>query len=179
MMSGKTHDKGRKLADRGNKTLSHAAVKLMKTQDAGYLRTMLQQTRKELERVEQEVVLGPEQSTSSAIPLTLMAGVVIKGQKIRYVDSADRQLAVVSDENAPQDTIEDMEEHESRELPAIGKKKKKVSDARMSRLLLLRERETALAEAEKELELQRAKMGNNMGGVNKNGVKWRVKQRKN
>ena len=47
-----------KLTDRGNKALSMDAVKLLKTQDAGYLRTMAQQTRKARERLEQGVILG-------------------------------------------------------------------------------------------------------------------------
>ncbi|KAA6416370.1 MAG: U3 snoRNP-associated Utp11 [Lasallia pustulata] len=58
MMSSKTHNGGQKLADRGNKVLSHDAVKLLKTQDAGYLRTMAQRTRKERERLEEEYILG-------------------------------------------------------------------------------------------------------------------------
>lgn len=57
-MSSKTHNGGQKLADRGNKALSQDAVKLLKTQDAGYLRTMAQRTRKERERLEEVYNLG-------------------------------------------------------------------------------------------------------------------------
>jgi U3 small nucleolar RNA-associated protein 11 len=58
MMSSKTDKHGRKIADRGNKALSTEAVKLLKTQDAGYLRTMGQKTRRAREKVEMEYVLG-------------------------------------------------------------------------------------------------------------------------
>jgi U3 small nucleolar RNA-associated protein 11 len=60
MMSSKTDQAGRKLADRGNKILNHDVVKLLKTQDAGYLRTMAQKSKKERERIEQGYVLGRE-----------------------------------------------------------------------------------------------------------------------
>ena len=63
MLSSKSKD-GKKIVDRGNPVLSQDAVKLLKTQDSGYLRTMIQKTRKALERLEQEFVLwegkGPE-----------------------------------------------------------------------------------------------------------------------
>ena len=58
MMSSKTHNGGPKIADRGNKALTQDAVKLLKTQDAGYLKTMAQRTRKERERLEEEYILG-------------------------------------------------------------------------------------------------------------------------
>lgn len=58
MMSSKTDKSGRKIADRGNKSLSTESVKLLKTQDAGYLRTMAQKTRRAREKLEQEFVLG-------------------------------------------------------------------------------------------------------------------------
>ena len=52
MMSSSTHDGGRRVADRGNKALSTEVVKLLKTQDAAYLRTVAQTTRRARERRE-------------------------------------------------------------------------------------------------------------------------------
>ena len=57
MMSGRTNG-GKKVTDRGNKALSVDAVKLLKTQDAGYLKTVAQQTRKVREKLEQGIFLG-------------------------------------------------------------------------------------------------------------------------
>lgn len=57
MSRAKAHDKGQKVADRGNPVLSHDAVKLLKTQDAGYLKTMAQATRKKRERLEEEILV--------------------------------------------------------------------------------------------------------------------------
>lgn len=57
MSRARAHDKGQKVADRGNPVLSHDAVKLLKTQDAGYLKTMVQETRKKRERLEEEILV--------------------------------------------------------------------------------------------------------------------------
>lgn len=57
MSRAKAHDKGQKVADRGNPVLSHDAVRLLKTQDAGYLKTMAQATRKKRERLEEEILV--------------------------------------------------------------------------------------------------------------------------
>ena len=59
-MNSKTHNGGQKLADRGNKALSQDAVKLLKTQDAGYLRTVVQKTKRAREKLEQEFFLGED-----------------------------------------------------------------------------------------------------------------------
>ncbi|MCJ1422703.1 hypothetical protein MMC29_000583 [Sticta canariensis] len=58
MISSKTHDRGQKFTDRGNAVLSQNTVKLLKTQDACFLKTMIQTTRKVRERLEQEVTIG-------------------------------------------------------------------------------------------------------------------------
>lgn len=57
MSRARAHDNGQKVADRGNPVLSHDAVKLLKTQDAGYLKTMAQATRKKRERLEEEILV--------------------------------------------------------------------------------------------------------------------------
>ena len=60
MMSSKVDSQGRKIADRGSKALSTDVVKLLKMQDAGYIRTMLQMVRKEREELEHKMVLADE-----------------------------------------------------------------------------------------------------------------------
>ncbi|KAJ8110012.1 hypothetical protein OPT61_g7037 [Boeremia exigua] len=57
MMSSTVDSKGRKVADRGNEALSVDVVKLLKTQDAAYIRTMLQQVRRERQKLEERLVL--------------------------------------------------------------------------------------------------------------------------
>ncbi|KAG6014776.1 Small subunit (SSU) processome component [Claviceps lovelessii] len=56
IQSGKSWD-GTVQGDRGNKTLSMETVRLLKTQDMGYIRTMRQVLVKEIARLEQQLVL--------------------------------------------------------------------------------------------------------------------------
>ena len=79
--------KGRKLADRQNPVLSQDVVKLLKTQDAGYVTTMLQKTKRARARLEQEFVLGEDQSAEVLGPLTSQE----KGSRTVFVDSREEQ----------------------------------------------------------------------------------------
>jgi len=165
MASSKTKD-GIRLGDRGNKALSHDVVLLLKTQDAGYLRTMLQQTRLERRKLEKAVKLAAGLQGSPA-------GGLDEGPPSRwvFVDSAEEQLAHanqrvdVGDTGGPGGG-------EVEPAPAAEPEK------RLERLKALLAREKELMLAERELELQRGKMGNSIGGVNKNGVKFKVRERK-
>ncbi|KAG5983801.1 hypothetical protein E4U55_007117 [Claviceps digitariae] len=56
IQNGKSWD-GTVQGDRGNKTLSMETVRLLKTQDMGYIRTMRQVLVKEIARLEQQIVL--------------------------------------------------------------------------------------------------------------------------
>lgn len=60
----------------------------------------------------------------------------------------------------------------------LRKLRKRAQDGRLSRLKLLKTREKEILVAERELELQRAKLSNSIGGVSKAGFKWRVRERK-
>ena len=46
------------------------------------------------------------------------------------------------------------------------------------RLQMVKKKERELVAAEEELEKQRAKMTSSVGGVNKNGVKFKIRERK-
>jgi U3 small nucleolar RNA-associated protein 11 len=151
MMSSKTKD-GIRLGDRGNKALSHDVVLLLKTQDAGYLRTMLQQTRLERRKLEKAVTLTAGLHGSS----------VEDARKV-FVDSAE-ELAYATD-------VEDSGGG-SEEGPALSA----AEPEKRLKALITREKELMLAE--QELERQRGKMSNSIGGVNKNGVKFKVRERK-
>jgi len=155
MMSSKTKD-GIRLGDRGNKALSHDVVLLLKTQDAGYLRTMLQQTRLERRRLERALQLTAGlQGSSDGLDENPPSRTV-------FVDSAEEQLA-----HATQGVDAD----DAGVEPAL-------SAPAHERLDALRAREKELVQAERELELQRAKMSNSIGGVSKSGVKFKLRERK-
>ena len=203
---------GRKIAERGNPILSHEVVKLLKTQDAGYLRTMLQKTRRAVEKLEQEFVLREQQGPR------VLGGLESgeDGQYTVFVDNREEQKQYLPGRNvslgvyervstkrkSPQRSAEDSEEETpeansnptqrnpksrravEREIETLKqdkllrKRHKKEQNARQAKLIALRAREKDLLLAENELELQRAKMNNNVGGITKAGVKWRPRERK-
>ncbi|KAI9869968.1 MAG: hypothetical protein M1830_004880 [Pleopsidium flavum] len=209
MMSSKTHNGGQKLADRGNKALSQEAVKLLKTQDAGYLRTMSQRARKERERLEKDYVLGEgkgvrvlSQSAESAV-----------GQHTVFVDSREEQRSFDPEkwfgttekglgriynrprtenaENIPRSEEDETQKTRAKSKRAIEAERQALKDqkalrrlhqrgedARRHRLEAAKARERDLMAAEQGLDLQRARMNNSVGGVNRNGVKWKVKERR-
>jgi U3 small nucleolar RNA-associated protein 11 len=148
MMSSKTL-KGVKVGDRGNKALSHDVVMLLKTQDAGYLRTVLQKTKLERQKAE------------NAFALTNTVESTAKPRKI-FVDSIEEQAQFVDEDDAQ----DEWDDSESDDKP------------RPETLRALKKREQELATALLELDLQKARMSNSIGGVNKNGVKYKVRSRK-
>jgi hypothetical protein len=211
MMSSRVDKQGKKVADRGNQVLSLDVVKLLKTQDAGYIRTMLQQVRKERQELEQRLVL--EEGEVRAVR---------DGEKTRqgkhrvFVDDEEEQRGFDPEawfgrgDEMPVDPsahAEDLEAHrfdededredtpktrpktlskKQMEGEELAKREKRLfsrgrdqAQGRTAyRLEAVKRRESELVAAENELELQRAKMNNTVGGVNKHGVKFKVRERK-
>ena len=215
-MRSRTHDRGQKFADRGNPVLSQEVVKLLKTQDAGYLKTTAQKTRRAREKLEHEFVLRDGRGAE------VLGDEVDREhqQHIVFMESRDQQkqfdpkdyFATTEDGldrrfNRPKIRPVDPEEEENEEqniaskvegrsddwtarriarrgalvLKAarmLRKQHKREQEARRSRLKALKMKEKDLIAVEQELELQRAKMSNSVGGVTKTGVKWKVRERK-
>lgn len=209
MLSSKSKQ-GRKIAERGNPVLSQDAVKLLKTQDSGYLRIMLQKTRRALEKLEQGFVLREGQG----VEVLGDSEDRKEGQRVVFVNSREEQkqytpgqrLALrpsnssegpenLSRQDAADEAYGDSETVSTTEAPKLRralereelaqkeekllrKQHKKDQDSRRAKLAALKAREKDLIGAENELELQRAKMSNSVGGVTKAGVKWKVRERK-
>ncbi|KAK5170873.1 uncharacterized protein LTR77_004017 [Saxophila tyrrhenica] len=177
MMSNQSQG-GVKVAQRGNnKVLGEEVVKLMKTQDVGYLRTVLQQTRRERERVGREVISG-QVGVEVARPVgggkrVLFGedGEAVEGAGTLNPRGADAEEWVSSDE-------EEGDASDAGKPSGQERKKRKKQDARRKKLQALEERERDMAAALHEVEMQRAKMNGTVGGVNKNGVKFKVRERK-
>jgi U3 small nucleolar RNA-associated protein 11 len=194
MMSSRTRN-GQRIADRGNKALSQDVVRLLKTQDVGYVRTMLQKTRKEREKLEMEVQLEAEGNFVS-----LKEGKEdedewdsdeeLAGNKISFVDSKAEQNGKMldadnkhlADEDAPKKrpSRREVEAQRQAEINAGRARKKRAhhQEIRRNYLDAVRKRENDLVIAEQELGLQRAKMSNSVGGTNKDGLKFKIRQRK-
>jgi len=209
MLSSKVDKQGKKVADRGNQVLSLDVVKLLKTQDAGYIRTMLQMARKERQELEQKLVL--EEGEIRAV----RDGERTKQGKHRvYVDDEEEQQSFdpeswfgrggdlpgrSEDAEGVQAEHDEGEEDEGemisrsktpsrkqvealeiarRERRAFNKSRDKAQGRTAYRLEAVKRKERELTAAENELELQRAKMNNTVGGVNKHGVKFKLRERK-
>ena len=164
----------------GGRVLSGEVVKLMKTQDVGYLRTVLQQTRRERERVEKEVISGdigvrtnmPGPGTQKLMLTDQEENVssILKPRNAKYDDDIDTRES--DDETATE------EDTEQEALSPEGQRKRHSRDVRRRKLKALKDREKNLSAALEEVEIQRAKMNGSVGGVNKNGIKFKVQQRK-
>lgn len=182
--------------------LSHDAVKLLKTQDAGYLRTALAKGRKDIRRVEEE--LGSASSKTAKKTVFTVEKTSPRGKKrssngdvLEQVEvndvvypalpslesDGDGEDDLEADENAtaakPR-TKKELERHKemAAKLQNQRKRRKRLREVRTVKLEMLKKRQKEITAAADQLELQRAKMAKTVGGVNKNGVKFKVRERK-
>jgi len=156
--------------DRGNEVLSQDASRLYKTQDLGYVRTMRNKTQKEVENLERRVM-----------------GIKGEGQKVVFVEDKAEQDVAMGDLDMILDNEDDWSDEEADEEADVDPATKKLrklqgreADKLESKLSVARQRLKALSDAEEALDYQRAKMtkSQTVGGVNKNGVKFKVRERK-
>ncbi|KAL8800686.1 MAG: hypothetical protein Q9182_005000 [Xanthomendoza sp. 2 TL-2023] len=209
MLSSKTDKHGRKIHDRGNSSLSQDAVKILKTQDAGYIRTLIQQTRRIRENMEQKYLLV----NRGSVKVFGDEGRVKAEQHLLFVDNREEQESLTlaqgkqDSRSSAKDSLErrrsgdDTEnnpkppslvrkdphqltlsnEEAMRPLKqegAVRKPRQRGNETQRSKLSALKARERDLRAAEQELDYQRARMSNSLGGVNKARVKWKVRERK-
>lgn len=187
-----TTKNGVKVTQRGTEnggagSLTMDVVKLLKTQDAGYLQTVLQQTRKERERLERDALMADAAaSLDGGLDSKKNPKRKIFGEEAEETVELDgEQWDVVgpdSDMDEEMYSGSDSEEEEGEELSKeekqLRKKKRHARQVMNRHLDMLRERENTLTTALERLQAQRAKMNNATGGVNKNGVKFKVRERK-
>jgi U3 small nucleolar RNA-associated protein 11 len=189
--------------------LSHDAVKLLKTQDAGYLRTVAAKGRKEIERVKEEVGLdsvtlggkagshkrfsdedtgfnrskkrtadGEVLETAYDIAASTMAEVEARASTLLQ-EMADPENEPDMEKPKPKSKKALLAEQDaSARLRTERKKRKRLQEMRVAKLEALKKRQREILVAADQLELQRAKMARTVGGVNKNGVKFKIRERK-
>lgn len=220
MLSAQSAQQGKHGAREGT-SLSQDTVKLLKTQDAGYLRTVGERIRREMERLEKEVqlqdgmekVLGignrkrsSEEDDDEEEEDEDIFDTGVKRRKLVFAESREDQKELgreleEQDEEEEEDENEDNEQTFAtrlqkqqqkkptkkeleaqqkalKEARAARKLKRRVAEARRNKLAALRKQYAEITTAERELDLQRAKMSNSVGGVNKRGVKWKIRERK-
>lgn len=195
MMSTTTKN-GVRITQRGKENgqtgvLSLDVVKLLKTQDAGYLQTILQQTRREREKVQNELVLAatvidPSHVNSNKKTFDETISETKHDSDMRMGDDDDDEDDEEEEEIFSSDD-EDSEPNnskatngpvETKEQIRRRRQKRDAKQVLQGRLDALRGREKDLTTALAGLDSQRAKMSNTVGGVNKNGVKFKLRERK-
>lgn len=197
MMRSQTRN-GVKIAQRGQqnsggqegagKSLSMDVVKLMKTQDVGYLRTVLQSTKKARARLEQDV-------TAKEIGVSTD---VVEGHGRTTFDengkaiSASRDAGAEEDDDILLDELLDLDGVDMDDIDGIESEPdvdnaidpEEATSPKQSALIALRRRLEALKKQEqilttalREVEDQQARMKGTAGGVNKNGIRFKSRQR--
>lgn len=187
MMSSETKG-GIKVAKRGNGNtsggrtgqLSAEVVRLMKTQDVGYLRTVLQRTRREMEKVQEEVVVG-----EVGVPVSREGR---PGRRRVFDEDGEDVLTSTIQPEAPiLSDLEDDLSHDEDQVSALqpgkdlspeAQRKIHAQNVRRRKLQALTVRAEELTKALEGVEEQRAKMNGTVGGTNKNGVTFKVRERK-
>ncbi|RMZ76370.1 hypothetical protein DV738_g4979, partial [Chaetothyriales sp. CBS 135597] len=184
--------------------LSHDAVKLLKTQDQGYLRVVMARTRKEMGRVKEQLA-GVEGSGKRVVFEEADENTEMtrkskrkrtSGESLGHGDAVgeadvDDEAQVVAEDEVLDKVTQSVAVAKSRttsqaadkstaadRLRAERKKRKRLQEARAAKLELLKRRQKEIMAAADQLELQRAKMAKTIGGINKNGVKFKIRERK-
>ncbi|KAI0023754.1 U3 small nucleolar RNA-associated protein 11 [Xylariomycetidae sp. FL0641] len=184
--------------DRGNRALDVDAVRLLKTQDVGYLRTVRQVASKEARALEERVIaLGgrvdgedEDDEDIDILPdLEGMEGFQMPASLPLQKTTAKPKKTVFADDTAErEERIQDLEKEEDEaEIDENStqaertEQRKRLLGKLQRRLRHARQKLRVLARAEHELEVQRAHMAKTPtagNGVTKAGKKFKVRERK-
>lgn len=191
---GKKWD-GTVAGDRGNKSLDMDTVRLLKTQDIGYLRTVRNVVAKEVRDLEQKAVIAGAfagvdgeddeeeeddfDSDEDAAPRK--AKPQSRPKKIVFAASEEELEEKMPE---PEDSDVDMDDDDSEQLDnekdREARKRAQNAERLRTKLRNARKKLKALTDAENELELQRARMAKTatVGSITKKGQKIKVRERK-
>ncbi|KAH7239319.1 small-subunit processome [Fusarium tricinctum] len=183
--------------DRGNKVMDVDTVRLLKTQDIGYIRTMRQVVAKEVARLEEQVVLtrgfdkldededeNENEDSDSEFDFATAPSKPKAPRKIVFMENEEEREETIGDQL-------DLEDEDDADKASEGGGDKKEGDPAFERAKALRrlrrqlenarKKLKALTDAEGELEIQRAKMAKTAtsgGTTRKGGKKIMVRTRK-
>jgi U3 small nucleolar RNA-associated protein 11 len=162
--------------DRGNEVLSLEKARLLKTQDVGYVRTVGNTVAKEVTKLEERLARIEAMQNGKELGEEA-AGL---GKKTVFLDGEEEMELRIQEAEWEAEAEEERESTASREEKEFKKLQRREHDKVLHRLEFERERLRVLRETELALEMQRAGMAktSTIGGVNKNGVKFKVKERK-
>ena len=196
MMGGKTDGSGRKIADRGNQNLSQDAVKLLKTQDAGYLRNITQRTKKAREKLEQQLIR--EEAIHSGFTLISTKGnkshqifadgrayqaahrsLIRKDEALSYVDvfpDSEKEECPDGSNQIVQNLTSRVSSDSDRRTQQKGLRRQK--EMKKSMLKSLIQRENDMIVADHYLDIQRGRMNSSIGSITKAGLKFKYRERR-
>nr|G0SF32.2 RecName: Full=U3 small nucleolar RNA-associated protein 11; Short=U3 snoRNA-associated protein 11 [Thermochaetoides thermophila DSM 1495]5OQL_H Chain H, U3 small nucleolar RNA-associated protein 11 [Thermochaetoides thermophila DSM 1495]6RXT_UK Chain UK, U3 small nucleolar RNA-associated protein 11 [Thermochaetoides thermophila]6RXU_UK Chain UK, U3 small nucleolar RNA-associated protein 11 [Thermochaetoides thermophila]6RXV_UK Chain UK, U3 small nucleolar RNA-associated protein 11 [Thermocha len=180
--------------DRGNKALSVETVRLLKTQDLGYVRTMRNIAAKELKELEERYVLAggadqPVEEFNSDEDEEESGSKQAKPKKIVFFEGVEERQQALEKQKADEEMKDYDEEEDGYDFDDEEEMTEKEKEERRKQLVLeklarkvkaARKKLKALADAEYELELQQAKMAKTAtsGGFTKSGRRIKVRERK-
>ncbi|KAK1455225.1 hypothetical protein CMEL01_03985 [Colletotrichum melonis] len=190
--------------DRGNKAMDMDTVRLLKTQDVGYIRTTRNVISKEVRRLEEQIVLiggidaanhngdddddDDDDDLDSDSDAKESARKPTGPRKIVFLDAAEAEAKAKSAEKAAMD-LDDEDEDEfdgfgdaedgDDDEDAAESREKQLSRLRLQ-LQNAKKKLKVLTKAEQGLEIQRAKMAKSAtsGGTTRKGKKIMVRARK-
>lgn len=150
---------GKVEGDRGNEGMGVDAVRLLKTQDVAYVRTVGNGFAKEVEALRERVVLARGALGEN------------EGEKIVFAEGVEERDSVVRGMGGEEDEDEDEDKAEEKEV-----KLEKLE----RRLEVAEEKLAAVRRVERQLEVQQAKMAKTAtsGGTTRKGKKLMVRKRK-
>ncbi|KAI3392082.1 hypothetical protein diail_6188 [Diaporthe ilicicola] len=194
LSAGKKWD-GTVAGDRGNKALDMDTVRLLKTQDIGYLRTMRNVVAKEVSELEQKAIIAgafagigandddeDEDEFDSDEEIAPRKAKPQPGPKKIVFAASEEELEEklpepeADDVNMDDDDFEELDNEKDRE----ARKRAQNAERLRQKLRNARKKLKALTDAENELELQRARMAKTatVGSITKRGQKIKVRERK-
>ncbi|KAJ0303433.1 hypothetical protein COL5a_011369 [Colletotrichum fioriniae] len=184
--------------DRGNKAMDMDTVRLLKTQDVGYIRTTRNVISKEVRRLEEQIVLiggidaanhnGDDDDLDSDSDAEESVRKPTGPRKIVFLDAAEAEAKAKSAEKAAMDLDDEAEdgfegfddaEGDDGDEDATESREKQLARLRLQ-LQNAKKKLKVLTKAEQGLEVQRAKMAKSAtsGGTTRKGKKIMVRARK-
>ncbi|KAJ4385888.1 hypothetical protein N0V85_008012 [Neurospora sp. IMI 360204] len=182
--------------DRGNKAMDVETVRLLKTQDLGYLRTMRNVAAKEVRELMERVILAggadldddsdddeddfedfDEDMGGSKNKKKSSSGRTVP-KKIVFFDAAEERKQKLQE--ADDQEMQDLDSEEDEEKAKEQDRKARNLARLQNRLKQAKKKLKALTDAEQELEITQAKMAKTRtsGGITKSGRRIKVKERK-
>lgn len=184
--------------DRGNEALPVDVVRLMKTQDMGYLRTVRNVAAKEVKGLEERVIgMGgspdagafdedsededwDDEGPARKKPKKIVFAEGVSERDEKLLAEAEKELAD-ADRDSEDDEAEVADKDGDKDPASLRKEQKARLLLKLQRRLqLARKKLKTLSTAEQQLELQRARMAKSatIGGTTKDGKKFKVRERK-